>query len=371
MTQDGTPPPTLGERLEAEGRLLAARLQVQLPWAGPLHLLMDRTAALAAGADRFDRIDVAPDRPLPPAPAPAAPSSMRRPDPGSGASPAPEPGRAGGSHRPPGPPRPPAPPPGAQPREETGDPLPAPTRSRLRAAVGPAAGALRAHHDTPADALARGRRADAVTVGRDVYFRHGRLNPQDPRGFGLLVHEATHVLALLRPGASWFRATGAGTRAEESEALRNEQAARAGAAPPPPAAPAPPDPALQAGGPSGPSWPTFAPPAGAQPGAPPAVPPAGAPPTVPPAGMRSPIPPPGPGASPLSPAPAPAQFPTPGDAAAAAIPDAHPAARPLAAPAERETTPEAGPPPLDVAALRRDLINDLMRQLRSESERGG
>ncbi|MFI8835024.1 DUF4157 domain-containing protein [Streptomyces afghaniensis] len=357
MTQDGTPPPTLGERLEAEGRLLAARLQAHLPWAGPLHLLMDRTAALAAGADRFERIDVPSDRPWPAAPAPAAPSDPRRPVPGSGAGGAPEPVRVGGARRPPGPtepPRPPAPPPGAQPPEETGDPLPAPTRSRLRAAVGPAADALRAHHGASADALARSRRADAVTVGRDVYFRHGRLRPQDPRGFGLLVHEATHVLAVLRPGASWLRATGAGARAEEAAALRNEQATRAGAAPPPPA---PPDPALPTGGPPDPSAPTFAPPV-----------PSFAPPAVPPTpGTRSPTPPAGPAASPLSPAPAPAPSATMADAAAAAVPDA----RPLSAPADRDTTPAAGPPPLDVAALRRDVINDLMRQLRSESERGG
>ncbi|MER7119258.1 eCIS core domain-containing protein, partial [Streptomyces goshikiensis] len=221
-------------------------------------------------------------------------------------------------------PAPPPRPPSAAPDGPRGDVLPAATRARLRGAVGPAADALRVHQDEPADALARARRADAVTVGRDVYFRRGRLRPQEERGFGLLVHEATHVLALMRPGAAWHRATGAGARAEEAEALAAERAAAPGAFP-------------QTGGPlPGPS---------ARSGAVPARPS---------------------GSAAVARAAGPAVAPAP------APPSASAAARAMAAPADREAAEAApAPPPVDVQALRRELIDDVMRRLRDESERGG
>ncbi|MFG2712992.1 DUF4157 domain-containing protein [Streptomyces goshikiensis] len=327
LPQDGaaSPPPTLGERLDAQGRGIAARLLTPLPWAGPLRVFVDHAAGLVVCAGRFERVESAPDRPVPlvaersgsrPRPAPGVPGTAGR------VAAAPPAGPDAG--RPPG--RSPAPrPPSAAPDGPDGprgDVLPAATRARLRAAVGPAADVMRVHHDEPADALARARRADAVTVGRDVFFRRGRLRPQEERGFGLLVHEATHVLALMRPGAAWHRATGADVRAEEAEALAAERAAAPGAFPP-------------AGGPPpGPS---------ARSGAAPARPS-------------------GPAA--LAPASAPAVAPAPSSASTAA-----PA---MAAPAEREAAGAApAPAPVDVQALRRDLIDDVMRRLRDEFERGG
>ncbi|MFF4452195.1 DUF4157 domain-containing protein [Streptomyces goshikiensis] len=320
------PPPTLGERLDAQGRGLAARLLTPLPWAGPLRVFVDHAAGLVVCAGRFDRVESAPDRPVPlvaersrvrPRPVygargatgreaaapPAGPDAGRAP----GRSPAPRPPSDGGAARPDGP------------RDEV---LPAATRARLRAAVGPAADLMRVHHDEPADALARTRRADAVTVGRDVFFRRGRLRPREERGFGLLVHEATHVLALMRPGAAWHRATGAGVRAEEAEALAAERAAAPGVFPP--AGGPPPGPSTRSGA----------------------------------ASAR----PPGPAAG----------APAAGPAVAPAPPSASAAAPAMAAPADREAAGAApSPAPVDVQALRRDLIDDVMRRLRDEFERGG
>jgi hypothetical protein len=57
-------------------------------------------------------------------------------------------------------------------------------------------GAVRLHTDTTADRVATSHRANAVTMGRDVFFAAGRFRPETPMGFGLLVHELTHVRQL-------------------------------------------------------------------------------------------------------------------------------------------------------------------------------
>ncbi|MFI8234979.1 DUF4157 domain-containing protein [Streptomyces sp. NPDC085900] len=341
MTEDGIlPVPTLGEHLDAQGRHHLARLLFPLPWARPLRVFIDRTAELTADVGRFDRIESAPDRPFQltaatplrrprtvQGPHVSEPSGPAWPESGPAAAPATAPAASSPS---------PMAPPAADARQtnarqtdarqtvddappaEPGTPgdghddLPTAARARLRTAVGPAAEAMRVHHDDRADTLARELRADAVTLGRDVYFRRGRLRPQDARGFALLVHEATHVMALLRPGASWRRATGAASRAEEAEALANERAAVSVAV-------------IGAGVPRRP-----------------------APRTVP-SGTR-PAPPPAP-AAPQRPA--------------------APATQAMRAATDRDTATADVPPPVDVQALKRDLVDDLMRRLRSESERGG
>ncbi|MEV6115948.1 DUF4157 domain-containing protein [Streptomyces sp. NPDC052109] len=348
MTEYGIlPVPTLGERLDAQGRHHLARLLFPLPWARPLRVFIDRVAELTADAGRFDRIESAPDRPFPL----TAAAPLRRPRTAIGlhvcepsAAAWPENGPAGDPAKAPTAPSPsPMAPPAADTRQkdtrqtdarhsvddalpaESGTPghghddLPAAARSRLRTAVGPAAEAIRVHHDDRADTLARDLRADAVTLGRDVYFRHGRLSPQDSRGFALLVHEATHVMALLRPGASWRRATGAGIRAEEAEALANERAAVSG-------------PLLGAGAPRRPAARTV------------------------PARTR--------------PAPLPATAPAAPQGPIVRAPAA-PATQAMRAATDRTTATADVPPPVDVQALKRDLVDDLMRQLRSEFERGG
>lgn len=338
MTEDGSlPAPPLGERLDAHGRRHAERLLVPLSWAGGLRVYMDRAAGLTASAGRFERIESTPDRPAP-LTVTALPGKLRTardPDPYVVDGPAPPVARPGPAAAPAGAsaaaPTAPSPGLGAEPagtvrQYEHGasaspghrqDDLPATARSRLRAAVGPAAEAMRVHHDERADSLARARQADAVTLGHDVYFRHGRLRPRDERGFALLVHEATHVMALLRPGASWRRATGAGARAEEAEAMANERSALSGTGSPHhPSRPGPSPRRHPARSPAHPSGAVHGPPAA-----------------------------------------------SPADAASPPV---------MRAPADRDTpaAADAGPP-IDLNALKRELVDDLMRQLRNEFERGG
>ncbi|WP_035845067.1 eCIS core domain-containing protein [Kitasatospora azatica] len=197
--------PTLGERLDSQARVLAARRLQPLAWAGPLRLAAERALARAEPlAGRYERIEQAPpeDGQGFPAPVPAVlPARVPVATPAS-----PPAGVSGGRTAP------------------AGRPLPGELRGRLRAVAGPAADLLRIHDGPEADALARSHRAEAVTIGRDIHFRSGRYRPQERDGFALLAHEATHVMALLRPGAAWRRATGAGQQEEEREALAVERA---------------------------------------------------------------------------------------------------------------------------------------------------
>lgn len=200
---------------------------------------------------------------------------------------------------------------GAPARARPGSPLAWDVEHRLSEVVGPGAAAVRVHTDEAADAFARDHRADAVTVGRDVHFRHGRFRPRDPKGFGLLVHEATHVLGFLRPGSAWRRATGAAT--EEEDALHAERA-------------------------------TLSPPLAAR-----AL-------TSAPSAAR-----------------APAQAPSasqPAESPSVAAASGSSAARPMTAAAGRDVD-SVQPVPIDLEALRRNLMRDLMGQLRTEFERGG
>src|SRR5690242_11013463 len=56
--------------------------------------------------------------------------------------------------------------------------LPTDIHAQLRRVIGRDTSAMRVHDDRAADRLARQHRADAVTVGPDVYFRQGRLRPR-------------------------------------------------------------------------------------------------------------------------------------------------------------------------------------------------
>jgi hypothetical protein len=158
-----------------------------------------------------------------------------------------------------------------------------------------------------------------VTVGADVFFQHGRLNPQDPRWFGLLVHEATHVVERSQHVAG-----------EEGLALAREAAVLSGPAPV----------RVVQGRP--------APPVDQHPG------------VVETFGVPS---------FPAAAAPFPAPV-----AAQPAAPVAMPAGQPMTASVDR---PTAMAPTvqqqqsIDVDALRGRIMRDLMRQLRDEYERGG
>jgi len=128
------------------------------------------------------------------------------------------------------------------PDEGAGEPLPGDVRLALRRVAGPAADVTRTHTSELADRVAGASRADAVTVGRDVFFRRGRLAPRTDAGGALLVHELTHVSASLQAGAAARRETAAGVRVEEARAQQREHAYldRLRPAPTTPASPPPP-----------------------------------------------------------------------------------------------------------------------------------
>jgi Domain of unknown function (DUF4157) len=65
---------------------------------------------------------------------------------------------------------------------------------QLAQTLGENSGDPRIHLDAEADALSRELGAKAFTSGRDIFFREGAFDPSLPQGFGLLAHEATHVL---------------------------------------------------------------------------------------------------------------------------------------------------------------------------------
>lgn len=106
-----------------------------------------------------------------------------------------------------------------------GVPLGPAVLQRLERVVGPAAQAVRVHDGPAADRLARAHHADAVTVGADVHFAEGRYRPEEPLGFALLAHEATHVAHALAPDVGWWRTSAAAARGEEAAARSAESAA--------------------------------------------------------------------------------------------------------------------------------------------------
>lgn len=313
MPQDDAQPATLGARLDALGRQVAARHLVTYSWAPGVAPVLGHAAQLTELLQgRFERDETQQARPL--ATGPGAVGDGRR-----GTAPA-EPPRP--AERSPG-----------EPAETTETPrqLPADVRARLRDTVGHGADLMRVHTGPRADLFARAQRADAVTEVADVYLRDGQLSPDEPAGFALLAHEAAHISALLDPAKFARRAADGGVAAEEEMALGAERAARL--------APAPPG---RAHGRIIPSH--------AQPVPLPAVVPR----------------PRGASAIPAAAGQAPAQSSAHAGHAAPAAASA--TARPVRAAQDRDL---AQPAPFDVEGLRRGLINDLMRQLRTEFERGG
>ena len=322
MIERPDPTPTLGERLDAEARALLARARHSFGWSGAYQVLTAHLAGLTAPpAGRFSRIEVVPGaRGIPPGALAAGswPVSWPAARAGRAAGSGPVAWPAGGSepvtrpaavHRPgasptavgqpartpglPGPPAEAGPEPPVPPRR-----VPPDVRRRLREVAGPGADVMRVHDDARADAIARAHAANAVTLGADVYFRQGRLAPDDRRGEALLAHEASHVSASLglpdAPGAP------PGDVGQEALALARERVVLAGGA----GDPVPLRPAVQSG----------------------------------------PV------------------------AQAAQATRPQPAA--MRAAADRDTGGKAEPG-VDLEALRRSVVDDLMRRLKTEFERGG
>lgn len=68
------------------------------------------------------------------------------------------------------------------------------TRSFMESGFGYDFGGVRVHADSGAAQASRGLRAQAFTMGRDIYFASGRYQPQTHDGQRLLAHELTHVV---------------------------------------------------------------------------------------------------------------------------------------------------------------------------------
>jgi hypothetical protein len=328
---------TLGERLDAQARRRALALEPRPLWVRPFTALAHHVAELGdVMGERFERVELpaSPDpeslgtpiaanairgrAPSRPAMTARGHTGLRRSGPAGPTGPSSDPdpgGRRAGSGR------------GAYgvPGEQQHT-LPTAARSRLRAIAGPASDMMRIHDGPASDAVARAAGADAVTIGQDVHLRQGRYAPHRDDGLALIAHEATHVAAALDPGPGWSRATGADE--EERRARHFERvvlgavgtAGTVGTAPP-----APHRPSTHLSGPAGTVGGRMA---GAES-----------------RGAR-----------------------TPSDAVRpATTPGLAPGAR--AAATDRDLGPTAAAP--DLESLRRTVVADVMRQLRTDYERGG
>jgi hypothetical protein len=178
---------TLGELFVREAQQLVARREPSIAWLDLIEPVVDRCRERAGVAERFARHDGVPQS----AKAPEVPTEEAI----------------------------------VEDAADEGTPLPPATRDRLRDVVGSAADVARVHVSEDADTFARTHRADAVTIGPEMYFRAGAYAPQDPAGLALLTHEVTHVAEWLRPSSSWHRATDAGVHAEERLAHAHEASA--------------------------------------------------------------------------------------------------------------------------------------------------
>ena len=126
----------------------------------------------------------------------------------------------------------PAVPAAMQPRPATspspGQPLASTLRARLERQTGTNLGTVRLHTDNAADRVASMRRANAVTFGHDIYFAAGRFRPETTAGFGLLVHELTHVRQAAAGAVPGGPLASMQQHALETEARTHEHAAMRG-----------------------------------------------------------------------------------------------------------------------------------------------
>ncbi|CAN92264.1 hypothetical protein predicted by Glimmer/Critica [Sorangium cellulosum So ce56] len=72
--------------------------------------------------------------------------------------------------------------------------LPDPLRSSFESRLGFDFGRIRIHADAEAGRIADSFAANAVTLGRDIYFAQGRYQPADVEGQRLLAHELVHTV---------------------------------------------------------------------------------------------------------------------------------------------------------------------------------
>jgi hypothetical protein len=82
---------------------------------------------------------------------------------------------------------------------DSGEALDELTRVQMESALGYDLRDVRIHETEQAGKLARRLRADAFTIGADIYFDQGKLNTVTGEGRGLLAHELTHFIQQVRP----------------------------------------------------------------------------------------------------------------------------------------------------------------------------
>lgn len=83
------------------------------------------------------------------------------------------------------------------------EPLPESVRSFMERGFGADFRGVRVHRDGAAQTLARSVSARALTVGGEVFFKHGEFAPETARGRRLIAHELAHVVQQARaPGAA-------------------------------------------------------------------------------------------------------------------------------------------------------------------------
>ncbi len=83
---------------------------------------------------------------------------------------------------------------------------------------------IRIHTDFIANSLAQSFNADALTVGRDIFFASGKFNLSNPEGMALLGHEITHVKQQEEIGRPFMKGgmNSSTYQSLESQALTNE-----------------------------------------------------------------------------------------------------------------------------------------------------
>src|SRR5262249_9077973 len=79
-------------------------------------------------------------------------------------------------------------------RAGSGAPLPAAVRRRMEIELGVSLERVRVHTDPVAAQAARALRAEAFTVGEDIFFAESTYDPESRAGQKLLAHELTHVV---------------------------------------------------------------------------------------------------------------------------------------------------------------------------------
>jgi hypothetical protein len=104
-----------------------------------------------------------------------------------------------------------------------GRPLPDQQRAEMEAIVGIELRDARIHTDEASASMAAELRAEAFTIGRDVFFGRGSYDPGSTRGRALLAHELVHVRQQARSGPARLLAHG-GADAAEAEAEAVERA---------------------------------------------------------------------------------------------------------------------------------------------------